>query len=321
MKISYSAPAKVILSGEHAVVYGKPALVSAIDLRLKFSLWSQEIKINDKNILFISQKVKDYLKNKKIPFFDQSFNFKVESEVLIGRGLGSSAALSVAAVAAFLDFYTGGRNFEKEIINILAYQIEKHFHRNPSGVDNSTSCFGGLIFYRKEFEFLKNITQLNIKLPKNIEERLLLIDSGKPQETTMEMINLVGKFYSRAPKAVEKILYEIEKITKKMTVSIVRENSSLLKKCLVENEKILEELGLVSEKTKKLLIDLSTFGSGKITGAGGREINSGFILFLSDSKEKLIDFLDKNKIAYYQFVQDYQGLKKICKSGRRHQEN
>ena len=231
--------------------------------------------------------------------------------MLIGRGLGSSAALSVAAVAAFLDFYTGERNFEKEIINILAYQVEKYFHKNPSGVDSSASCFGGLIFYRKEFEFLKNITQLNIKLPKNIEERLLLIDSGKPVETTMEMINLVGKFFSRTPKAVEKILYEIEKITKKMTVSIMREDTSLLKKCLVENEKMLEGLGVVSEKTKKLLTDLSTFGSGKITGAGGKEIDSGFILFLAEDKEKLEGFLKKRKIDYYQFVQDYQGLKKI----------
>ena len=163
MKISYSASAKVILSGEHAVVYGKPALVSAINLRLKFYLWEESIKINDKNILFISDKVKGYLRNIKINFVDRLFNFKIESKIPIGRGLGSSAALSVASVASFLEFYTG-RQFDKKIINELAFAIEKHFHSNPSGADNTASCFGGLILYQKQ----KSLKNLDYKIPKNI---------------------------------------------------------------------------------------------------------------------------------------------------------
>ena len=151
MKISYSAPAKVILSGEHTVVYGKPALVSTIDLRLKLSIWKETVKATDRDILFISQKVKNYLTKEKISFTDIPFDFKIESEIPVGRGLGSSAALSVTSSAAFLEFYTG-QVFDKEIVNNLAYEIEKKFHKNPSGVDNSAVCKGGLIMYKKNIE-------------------------------------------------------------------------------------------------------------------------------------------------------------------------
>lgn len=300
MKISYSAPAKVILSGEYAVVYGKPCLVSAINKSLKFSLRESTTKTSDKNILLISQIIKDYLKKAKIDFVDKQFNFKIGSEIPIGRGLGSSAALSVTSAAGFLEFYTG-RQFEKGNINNVAFQIEKYFHQNPSGVDNSAACYGGLILYQKNVK-LKN---LDFKMPKNIEENLFLIDSGKPKETTGEMVDFVGT------KSVGKILDEIETTTKKLKSSLVREDINLFKESLVNNENLLEQLSIVSEKTKKLLEDLSKFGVGKITGAGGRETNSGFILFLAEDKEKLLEFLKGKKINYFNFVTDNQGLKKL----------
>ena len=174
--ISYTAPAKVILSGEHAVVYGKPALVSALDLRLKFSLTSfvRSYKTGTlpKEIFFIAETVKTYLQKQKIKFEDKSFNFEIISDIPIGRGLGSSAALCVAASASFLEFYIG-KKFSKEEINNVAYKAEKYFHRNASGVDVSASCFGGLIYYRKAVEFLNSISSLNFKIPKKIEENLI----------------------------------------------------------------------------------------------------------------------------------------------------
>lgn len=304
MKISYSAPAKVIISGEHAVVYGKPALVSAINLRLKFIVTNLERSSQDSKpcevINFISQKVKDYLKNYKINFVDKHFIYEIESEIPIGRGLGSSAALSVASVAAFLEFYTA-KEFDKKIVNDLAFQIEKHFHQNPSGVDNSAACYGGLILYQKNVK----IKNLNFKIPKNIKEKLFLIDSGKPKETTGEMVGFVKS------KVNENILNEIENTTNKLVISIKNKDEFIFKNCLVDNEKQLEKLGVVSEKTKELLTTLSKFGVGKVTGAGGRKTNSGFILFYSSHKEKLVEYLKFNNILYYKFIPDRQGLKKI----------
>jgi mevalonate kinase len=310
--ISYSAPAKVILSGEHAVVYGKPALVCAIDKRLNFSVKEVEKKKNNKDdvpISIIDQIVKKYLEKEKIDFRPKNFYYSIDSSIPIGRGLGSSAALSVAAAAALLKFYTG-RDFDKETVNNLAYLAEKHFHKNPSGVDNTTSCFGGLIFYRKEFEFLKNISVLSFKIPKTIENNLFLIDSGKPKETTATMVELVKERYNQKPHLVEEMFEEIEKITKRITVALVKEDNHFFADNLFENQIRLELLGVVSKTAKQLLESLSQYGVGKITGAGGIKEGSGFILFYSFDNEKLIAYLEKNQINYFQFKGDFIGLKK-----------
>jgi len=301
MKISYSAPAKVILSGEHAVVYGKPALVSTIDLRLKFSIWKEAAKTTDRDILFISQKVKNYLTKEKKGFINIPFNFKIESDIPIGRGLGSSAALSVASSAAFLEFYTG-QVFDKVIVNNLAYEIEKKFHKNPSGVDNSTVCKGGLIMYKKNI----SLEKLNYRITKNIEKNLLLIDSGKPEETTGEMVKLVKSVGS--VKSVKIILNQIEIETKKILGAIEKENVDQFRNSVVANEKLLEDLGVVSDETIKLLNDLSKFGVGKVTGAGGKKTGSGFILFYAEDRQKLIKYLNIKKIIFYKFIPDNIGL-------------
>ena len=113
-----SAPAKLILSGEHAVTYGNSAILVAINKRLTASR-SQNGKI------------------------------EITSEIPIGAGMGSSAAFSVATSAVKL----GKIDLEK--INEMAYKMEKKFHGNPSGADNTICTYGGFLWYRKENENFK----------------------------------------------------------------------------------------------------------------------------------------------------------------------
>lgn len=305
--ISYSAPGKVIISGEHAVVYGKPAIISAIDWRLKFSVWETKKKMVDPNILLMTKIVKEYLIKNKIKFFNRTFDYKIKSDIPIRRGLGSSAAFSVAGVAAFLEFYSG-KEFDQEVVNNLAHLMEKHFHKNASGVDTSTSCFGGLVYYRKEFEFLKTISALNFKIPKKIEENLFLIDSGQSKETTAEMVSFVGQLYNQKPTLIEEILNNIEKTTKRTMISIVKEDIDFFKKCLVDNQAYLELLGVVSKRATLILQRLGEFGVGKITGAGGKKTGSGYVLFFSDNKKRFETFLKEKKFSYLKFVSSSQGL-------------
>lgn len=308
-KITYSAPGKVILSGEHVSIYGKPALICAIPLRLKFSLTLSNKACSDSNISFIADTVSSFLKKIKKYKRDRKFDFRIESDIPIGVGLGSSAALSVVAVAAFLEFFSG-EEFESAEINNLAFKIEKRFHKNPSGIDNTVSTFGGLIYFRREFDFLKSIFKLGFKIPKKIEDRLYLINTGKPNETTAEMIDLVGSFYNKNPKKYEKIFYEIEKVTKRIVISAVKEDTSFFENSITENQILLEEIGVVSQKTKNLLRNLKHFGSGKVTGAGGVKEYSGFILFYAKEINKLLLYLKEKKINYFKFKQSQSGVLK-----------
>lgn len=317
--ITYSAPAKIILSGEHGVVYGKPALVSAIERTITVTVSEKAEETHtpstkqDPQLAHvmdsINKKVLHYLTKNNVAFEHKQFTYSIQNDIPIGRGMGSSAALAVVASAALLHLYTGGE-YAREIVNKIAYSSEKDFHGNPSGVDNSTSCYGGLIYYRKEFEFLKNISALNFKLPATIEQNLFLIDTGKPKESTAEMVALVGKNYNKDSKKMEQLFSHMEKVTKRMVVSIVKEDSDMFQSCVAENETILEEIGVVANSCKKLLKELDQFGIGKVTGAGGATEGSGFVLFFAKDTAGLIDYLDKKNIPYYSFKQNFEGVKR-----------
>lgn len=334
--IVYSAPAKVIISGEHAVVYGKPALATAVDMRIFVALWKHDEHAHEYSVQHTVQKkltshiplqdltqlvpkedvervisiVKSYLEKKSIPIHNSDpFEFALFSQIPLGRGLGSSASLSVAVVAALLDWYTGKKP-QAEVVNSLAYKVEKHFHHNPSGIDNSVACYGGLVYYRKEFEFLKQFSALHFKLSSLLESHLFLIDTGKPVETTADMVQAVGKKYNATPRKMEMVFHAIEKVTKRIVISVAQENNSLFCESLKENNRYLDEIGVISSFTRSLIEKLRQYGSAKVTGAGGKKKGSGFLLFYTPNPEELTSFLYEQKISYYKFKQDLEGVRR-----------
>jgi mevalonate kinase len=310
-RITYRAPAKVILSGEHAVVYGKPALISGLALYSEVSVEEYDtMSVPHTACTHVDTIVKNYLKKKKQKYTERPFKVMFSMHIPLGRGLGSSASLSVALAAALYEFYTGAEP-KKDVVNSIAYQAEKEFHGKPSGADNTACCYGGLIFFRKEFEFLKTISVLNFKLPDTFEQRLFLIDTGKPAEGTLEMVRTVGNLYKESPEHTDEILTKIEKVTKRMVVAIVKEDASFFRSSIEENQHLLEQLGVVSPTASTLLKQLKPYGVGKITGAGGTSAGSGFTLFYADNPEELEAQLKEKELSYYQLVQDYKGLQRV----------
>ena len=308
--IRYSAPGKVIISGEHAVVYGKPALVCAIDKRLSVTFTpARSTKYKDSIFPLLEQSVIDFLKEKKVTAKEKKYTYSIKSSIPVGRGLGSSAAYCASVSAGLLELFTE-QEWKIEDINICAYQMEKYFHKNSSGVDTSTSIMGGLIYYRKEFEFLKTISSLSVKIPKHFTNSLLLMDSGKPIETTGEMVRNVGTLFNTESEKIEQILNNIEKTTKRIVLSIMKEDTSLFEENIKKNQISLEQIGVVSNSTKRLLFRLKEIGVGKVTGAGGKKKGSGYIIFYCKDIKECKKIVEENTVSYMPFIPSYKGLVK-----------
>lgn len=268
-QLKVSAPAKIILSGEHSVVYGFPAIIAAIDLRLS-----------------IEAKGK-----KKI----------VKSDIPIGCGLGSSAAYAVATSALRV------KNWNLEDINREAYKMEKKQHGNPSGADNTASVYGGLLWYRKEAEGLKTFSPIKAKakLPK-----LFLINTGKPKESTKDMVLKVAALKKRNPKEVVCILSAIESVTRKFLQYFLAEAKYDISDLFKQNQRLLEKLGVVSPSTIKLVRKIEKMGGAvKISGAGGGKDKSGIIIVYHHNPEKFIRFAKFNKLEIIQVKLGEEGVK------------
>lgn len=263
-RVRVSAPGKIILTGEHAVVYGYPAILAAVDRRLivegRRTGGQTEIKV-------------------------------LTSDIPIGVGMGSSAALSVASAAAKIAIEKSRWNLDT--INSAAYELEKRYHGNPSGGDNTVVTYGGFLWYRKETKSFKLFKQIvpKIKMP-----NFFLVNSGTPRETTGEMVGKVANFYAKNPQKTIRLLTQIEKIAKDFLKLLIEGNGDWAEP-IIENERCLESLGVVSELGKKLIRRFEKIGgAAKISGGGGIAAGSGIVLVYHHDEEKLRNFCENNNL-------------------------
>lgn len=272
--LKVSAPGKIILSGEHVVVYGHPALLAAVGRRL--SITSEKGQKNS-----------------------------IDSNIPIGCGMGSSAAYTVALSA--LKQKLGGKRWNLETINQEAYKMEKKLHGNPSGGDNTVSTYGGFLWYRKEVESFKIFSKIKVlkSLPK-----IFLIDTGKPSESTKEMVSAVGKYYQNYPKKVKRIFVNIEGVAKAFLKLLTGEENVPMTELLKENEKLLEQLGVVSVYTQSIIRKIEKIGgAAKISGAGGKKLGSGIILCYHSNPNKLLKFAEKENLDMFNVNLGEEGVK------------
>jgi mevalonate kinase len=288
-KIIASAPGKIILSGEHAVVYGYPALVAAIDKRI-----SVDLSRNNEQTIVEPAGSKGFVKNAldvlhdKFNFPNQDLKIKLNTTIPIGRGMGSSAAFAVALSAALLLFKN--KKADLELISDYAYELEKKYHGNPSGVDISISVNGGILWYRKESEEFKTFSKVIISnLP-----TIYILDTGKPKESTKETVFHVSEMLKEKPQKILKIFNEMEKVTRAFLQYITGEKQLNFVELIKTNERFLEKLGVVSRSTINLIKQIEKIGgAAKISGGGGITAASGIILVYHPDQEKLISFMGK----------------------------
>lgn len=265
--ITVSVPGKVHLMGEHAVVYGKPAILAAINRRLTVTVTDGDSNTSGyvADILGIMQKHFGTTR---------AVHIMIDSDIPAGYHLGSSAAVAVGVVGAVSYFLK--KIWNPTLINQLAYEAEKLQHGNPSGADNTTVTFGGLIWYRKELEFLKSMWQLPVKLPANLNH-FSLIDTGRPKENTGEMVAFV-----KSQKNLQKFLDANEIQTKRVAVAIKDGDEKTLIDAVRKGERTLEDIGVVSKKVIPIIRAIEKAGgAAKILGGGGRTDGVGYLLCYS----------------------------------------
>ncbi len=275
--MTFSAPGKVILFGEHSVVYGYPAIATAIGLRAWCKVKkSAENKITLSAPLLYPDQTFTISKELSVPpelqsmkhiiLLNSSYEKKlfpdveISSDIPASSGLGSSAATAVSLTASLLRFYGHEHNLER--INDIAFESEKITHGSPSGIDNSISTYGGGIIYEK-----------GVMIPlttKVTSSTLVIIDSGIPRQTK-KLVEQVKRKKDAEPKTVQAIFDKIEKITLDARKYIESGNIREVGNLMNENHEMLEKLEVSISPLNKIVdyIDETDALGRKLTGAGG----------------------------------------------------
>jgi len=304
--VKVSAPGKIILSGEHAVVYGYPTLLAAVNRRLTLRLNKRknDIKVVSNYPPYLAKYGLRKVGQKLRLNSNQGWRVKIDSTIPMTGGMGSSAALSVAITAAL--YWSTRNNWDIEKINRLAYEIEKKQHGNPSGGDNTVSAYGGFLWYRKESEDLKNFSSLT---PKN-KIKIVIIDTGNPVENTGDMVEKVKQMRQFNKKEVEGIFKEMEEITRSFLRFLTGERSYNLSNLLNKNQELLERIGIVSPESSRLIKKIKSLGgAAKVSGAGRWKKGSGIILAYHKDPNRLMDFVKRNKLKCFQVKLGEEGVR------------
>lgn len=285
-KVKAKAYGKVILIGEHAVVYGEPAIACRVNMPLSLSLTTGESNILAQSFIAHIISIFGHTYSITLP----SFRVSIQSNIPIQSGMGSSASLAFALYQALFKYFQMPWN-KQEIYGLLETS-EKLAHGHPSGIDVTTILEGGVL------QFQRQKTKA-LQLPKTFLQSLpfFLIQSGKPEETTKMMVNLVKDNMNKDEK-LKMTTKHIGKLSKKFATDISQNIFS--PNIFTQNEQLLEKLGVVGFTAKKMIETIEDFGGfAKTTGAGGVKQGSGMILAYHPQKVAFEKFLKQKGWEYY----------------------
>jgi len=254
---------KIILIGEHSVVYGYPAI--AIPLKkIEIECAIEEAKSNffydetDTLSVAIFTALK-YLKKENV-----KIKYKITSQIPQKRGMGSSAAVSIAAIRAIFNYFR--ENLEDELLEKLVNTAEIVAHKTPSGLDAKT-CLSD-----KAIRFVKNKGFSYIDL--NLDAYLVIADTGI-YGNTGEAIQNVKNLGSKAELSLKKLGRLTDEMTRILTGNIENKKEKIKKiskigEIMTAANTELGKLNITIEKTElfvKTAIENGAAGA-KISGGG-----------------------------------------------------
>lgn len=273
---------KVILFNEHFVVYGIPAIASAIDKKTI----AEVKKCNGKEFIIhdnreatpgykeekLEQQKESIIRIKKAMGIDDCIEIWLHGDLRAASGIGASAASCAAIARAIADEF--GMKLNDEEINRIAYEGEKAYHGNPSGIDNTCATFGGLVWFVKG----RGMERLKIDEPVEIVmgDTGLVANTKKAVEGVRERREKYKEKYDRIFKEAEELVYEAREALLKMDWKKVGELMNRNHKLLQEIKVSCRELDFLVE----LALENGAYGA-KMTGGG----LGGYMVALTPGKE------------------------------------
>lgn len=257
-------------------------------------IWQKFIETKDVSFLTsITKKPLDYpllVIGETLKFYtvslEQGFSISIDSQISVGAGCGSSSAIAVAIVSAITLLLE--KPIDKEIIFKIAVKAEEFKHGTPSGGDPATVLHGGLVWFQKVSATEKIIKPLDLVINKEIASNFYLVDTGKPEESTGEMIAIVRQFREENSGETKHIFDELEGLTNMFLKTLKKKDSSLIMSIIKSTEGNLEKLGVVSEDVKKIIREIEkSGGAAKISGGGGKTKGTGMLLVYHEGRKKL----------------------------------
>lgn len=288
-KVEVSAPGKLMLLGEHAVVYGRPCIVTAVEHRMRVSTelasgnkieisapdigitgYSEEIGAlgkegAPKGVRFVSLAVKIFFTE-----FDlkSGLKIKTKSDFSSEFGFGSSSAVTVATLKALSELF--GKKVDNHGLFDMSYKTILDVQGVGSGFDLAAAIWGGTVYFiigGKKIEPIKTG-----KLP-------LVVGYTGIKADTPTLIKQVADFYKSNQRLVDGIFDSIEDIVKAGRGILEKNNYKKLGILMNENQDLLEKLGVNSKELSELISaarESGAFGA-KLSGAGGGDCMTAFV--------------------------------------------
>jgi mevalonate kinase len=267
---------KVILFGEHFVVHGVPGIVSATD-----AATDAEVKKIANGIIIKDERKgsKGYAEEKKIQQIEsiermlKSMNMSTDTAMSIWlggdlpgfSGLGASAASSVAIARAIAQEFN--LTFSDERINEIAYEAEKAYAGNPSGIDNTAATFGGLLWFKKNMTGGPDTFE-KISIQKPVE---IIIASTGIVANTKAMVEGVAQRKKANPQKYDPLFKQAEAVAVTGRKALLDFDLKKVGQLMNENHCLLQEIGVSCKELDHLVEVARKQGAlgAKLTGGGG----------------------------------------------------
>ena len=275
--ISASAPGKIILFGEHAVVYGRPAIavpVTQVRARVvvlaepsgpagRVHIQAPDIQLDayldslpeNQPLAAALWGVMKLLGVQRSP----ACTLRISSTIPLAGGLGSGAAVSVAIIRAYAAFL--GRPLPDADVSNLVFEVEKLHHGTPSGIDNT------VITYAVPVYFVRG--QPIETFPVNVPFTMVIGDTGIASPTSIA-VGDVRRAWQAETDRYERLFDAVGMIVERARQAIAAGDLPALGELLDENQRILREIGVSSPELERLISAAHASGAlgAKLSGGG-----------------------------------------------------